>query len=304
VNDPNADAGLMRRPGAVTFLAVLDLIGGTFCTVAGVSLLAFGALKQPFLLALGCIYASIGLSYLAAGIGLLRMKAWGRIVQIVMACVGLIGIPVGTIISVLILIYLLKPGARVLFSGKRPEQLSDGEAVILREFVAGGAGTLMVAVVLVVVLLGGGVIAAIAIPNFLVALDRGRQKRTVADLRSVGVGLEMYRSDHGRYPAARTMDDLAKELQPRYLASLPRVDPWQHEYRYAAWSAGPQGGGAESYALASAGRDGVWENDDPSRYSPGTIESPEGDIVFSNGEFIRAPVAPQGRTHDATGAPR
>ena len=37
-----------------------------------------------------------------------------------------------------------------------------------------------------------GIIAAIAIPNLLNAIDRGKQKRTMADLRSVGIAVEAY----------------------------------------------------------------------------------------------------------------
>ncbi|PYT07794.1 MAG: hypothetical protein DMF49_07090 [Acidobacteria bacterium] len=37
-----------------------------------------------------------------------------------------------------------------------------------------------------------GIIAAIAIPNLLNAIDRGKQKRTMADIRSVGTAVEEY----------------------------------------------------------------------------------------------------------------
>ena len=41
-----------------------------------------------------------------------------------------------------------------------------------------------------------GIIAAIAIPNLLNAIDRGKQKRTMADLRSVGTAIESYSIDN------------------------------------------------------------------------------------------------------------
>src|SRR5262244_2052256 len=37
-----------------------------------------------------------------------------------------------------------------------------------------------------------GIIAAIAIPNLLNAIDRSKQKRTMADMRSVGTACEEY----------------------------------------------------------------------------------------------------------------
>ena len=40
-----------------------------------------------------------------------------------------------------------------------------------------------------------GIIAAIAIPNLLNAINRGRQKRSMADLRTVGTAIEAYAVD-------------------------------------------------------------------------------------------------------------
>ena len=45
-----------------------------------------------------------------------------------------------------------------------------------------------------------GIIAAIAIPNLLNAIDRGKQKRTMADLRSMGTAIEEYSIDNNFYP--------------------------------------------------------------------------------------------------------
>ncbi|NIM01008.1 MAG: prepilin-type N-terminal cleavage/methylation domain-containing protein, partial [Acidobacteria bacterium] len=45
-----------------------------------------------------------------------------------------------------------------------------------------------------------GIIAAIAIPNLLNAIDRGKQKRTMADLRSIGTAVEEYSVDNTVYP--------------------------------------------------------------------------------------------------------
>ncbi len=45
-----------------------------------------------------------------------------------------------------------------------------------------------------------GILAAIAIPNFLMAQARAKVSRALADMKSVGLGLEQYRVDHGSYP--------------------------------------------------------------------------------------------------------
>src|ERR1700742_260140 len=43
-----------------------------------------------------------------------------------------------------------------------------------------------------------GVVAAIAIPNFLTAMQRSKQKRTMADIRTVSTAVEAYAFDHNR----------------------------------------------------------------------------------------------------------
>ncbi len=61
---------------------------------------------------LGCMSIAI-----ASGIGLLQGKRWGRIVGIVNAALSLLLVPIGTVIGILILIYLLKPEVREYFNG-------------------------------------------------------------------------------------------------------------------------------------------------------------------------------------------
>ncbi len=45
-----------------------------------------------------------------------------------------------------------------------------------------------------------GIIAAIAIPNLLNAINRGRQKRSMADMRTIGTSIEAYAVDMAFYP--------------------------------------------------------------------------------------------------------
>src|SRR5258705_13990491 len=45
-----------------------------------------------------------------------------------------------------------------------------------------------------------GIIVAIAIPNLLNAIQRGRQKRSMGDLRTIGTGIEAYAIDFNTYP--------------------------------------------------------------------------------------------------------
>src|SRR6266496_4024960 len=69
-----------------------------------------------------------------------------------------------------------------------------------------------------------GIIAAIAIPNLLNAIDRGKQKRTMADMRSIGTAVESYAVDNNVYPPATDANALRNAVQPIYIKSMPTAD--------------------------------------------------------------------------------
>src|SRR5206468_12058531 len=50
-----------------------------------------------------------------------------------------------------------------------------------------------------------GIIAAIAIPNLLNAIDRGKQKRSMADMRALGTAVEPYSVDVNFFPIQRSI---------------------------------------------------------------------------------------------------
>src|SRR5213083_3770574 len=65
-----------------------------------------------------------------------------------------------------------------------------------------------------------GIIAAIAIPNLLNAIDRSKQKRTMADMRSVGTACEEYSIDNNFYPVYTTqaaVSQLSANITPMYI---------------------------------------------------------------------------------------
>ena len=49
-----------------------------------------------------------------------------------------------------------------------------------------------------------GILAAIAIPNLLTAMQRSKQKRTMADIRSIATAWEARATDMNNYSAAGT----------------------------------------------------------------------------------------------------
>lgn len=158
-----------------------------------------------------------------------------------------------------------------------------------------GASAAVIIVVVVVALLVVvaivGIIAAIAIPNLLSAINRGRQKRTMADVRTVATAVEAYAVDNGYYPDADSLDDLAGILEREYIAVLPRNDGWMTPMVYACWKDDPTFAGCEQYAVMSAGRDKIFDYDDPEYYGEeeNATRDFDCDIVYRNGVFVQFP---------------
>jgi len=131
-----------------------------------------------------------------------------------------------------------------------------------------------------------GILAAIAIPNFLTAQGRAQQKRTMADLRTLGTALEAPATDHDQYPRADSVAGLASSLSPTYIRHLPSKDGWGHDVKYECWPADA----CTSYAVGSPGKDGQWERASLQDYASGSATVRfDADIVFSDGKFVQYP---------------
>src|ERR1044072_8221580 len=97
---------------------------------------------------------------------------------------------------------------------------------------SGGTNTV---IVIIALLVGGfvvlailGILSAIAIPNLLTAMQRSKQKRTMADMRSVATAVEAYSTDNNGYPPATSIDTLRPLIAPKYISSMPAIDGWGH----------------------------------------------------------------------------
>jgi len=144
------------------------------------------------------------------------------------------------------------------------------------------------------------ILAAIAVPNLLTAINRARQKRTMADMRDISTAWESRATDVARYNAAGivgisvplTISDLSLMLTPTYMKVVPTRDGWSRPF--ACFMDQPANGGgsqqATQYAIVSAGRDGSFSS---TTYT-GAFSSFDCDIIFANGAFISYPEGMQG----------
>jgi type II secretion system protein G len=132
-----------------------------------------------------------------------------------------------------------------------------------------------------------GIIAAIAIPNLLNAIQRGKQKRTMSDIRSIGTAIESYQVDNGFPPCQSSIGNLSgigTYLMPTYIKILPTQDAWKKDVQYVG---GP--GLGDTYTVRSYGKDRV----DDSNVAQGSTNYFTNDIVYSNGQFTIWPEGTQ-----------
>ncbi len=89
-----------------------------------------------------------------------------------------------------------------------------------------------------------GIIAAIAVPQLMDAMDRGRQRRSMADMRNIATANGTMRVDTGSYAA-----NLAALQAAGYMQVTPANDGWGNAYGYST--------GADTYTITSNGSDGA-----------------------------------------------
>ncbi|HPR65152.1 MAG TPA: prepilin-type N-terminal cleavage/methylation domain-containing protein [Thermoanaerobaculia bacterium] len=138
-----------------------------------------------------------------------------------------------------------------------------------------------------------GIIAAIAIPNLLNAVQRAKQKRTMADIRSAATAWEARAVDANCYSAVcgatctfptEAQDGIFTMLSPTYIKSLPTKDGWQKSMDFTVDSTTA----AQEYGIRAGGKDlTITETTD---YTCGTKTTDfDCDIVYANGGFIQWP---------------
>ena len=142
-----------------------------------------------------------------------------------------------------------------------------------------------------------GILAAIAIPNLLNAVQRGKQKRTMSDMRALATAVEAYAVDNNDYPSgdlqrrvcsrrACTAGDArrrSRNLTPTYIAQPPQV----------------RTAGAGSCRYGSDARQRLRDRSRPAATGfagavvCGTTTNFNDDIMYSNGTFIQWPEGTQ-----------
>jgi type II secretion system protein G len=145
-----------------------------------------------------------------------------------------------------------------------------------------------------------GILAAILIPNLLDAMEKAKQKRTVADMRIIGTAMFSWLSDEVGAAAAGAavtsvdmaqyksmpIDDLRALLVPQYIEHISPLDGWKNQFSFYLDPLHPLQ--QQVLAIGSGGRDGSTVS---GSYSVGGFDPTDydQDIVWADGFFVRWP---------------
>lgn len=159
----------------------------------------------------------------------------------------------------------------------------------------GQRGFTLIELLIVVAIIG--IIAALLIPNFLEALQKAKQKRTMADERNWGNAAMAWVTDQLSGAAAgqdtydislytggaTTYAEVRNTLVPRYVTEMPQKDGWRNDYQYYLKTQAPLD--PQVMLVRSPGRDGTF-TDARGSYDPTLYKE---DIVWADGFFLRWP---------------
>jgi type II secretion system protein G len=139
-----------------------------------------------------------------------------------------------------------------------------------------------------------GIIVAISVANYMNAIEKARQRQTMANMRSISTAVEIYLADWNAYPpsAAYTLPSglslpttpigvkLSGYIYPTYMNRVPMVDGWNSWFVYSSTPTS-----YNDYCLGSNAKGGL--PDASPKYGPTT--SFTDDILMVDSNFVQFP---------------
>lgn len=149
-----------------------------------------------------------------------------------------------------------------------------------------------------------GLIASMLIPNMLDAMQKTKQKRTMADMRIAGGAMFSWLTDQvgaaaagslstqinlADYGGKKSAADLTTVLVPTYLQDVPIKDGWKSPYDYYMNVANPHS--RNVMAIRSTGRDSAADGSNSYTVTGFDPTDYDRDVVWADGFMVRWPEA-------------
>ncbi len=130
-----------------------------------------------------------------------------------------------------------------------------------------------------------GIVAAIAIPNLIVAIHKGKQKATIGEMKTIGTAIGSYNNTFSMFPDADNLNAISF-LEPHFVKTVVKRDGWNFNWHYTR-SGSPA---PDHYSLGSGGKGGAftWAHSS-NNYVSIALSDFENDIILSEGIFTFAP---------------
>lgn len=106
----------IKHEASIRSIGMLYYLSGGLMCVLAIALLtgAFATQREPLMMGFAVLYLGIGALMLFVARGVRTLRSWARTTTIVLAAIGLLGFPLGTLINAYILYLMLsKKGKRI-----------------------------------------------------------------------------------------------------------------------------------------------------------------------------------------------
>ena len=153
-----------------------------------------------------------------------------------------------------------------------------------------------------------GILAALLIPNAMMAIQKAKQKGTMKDINTISTAIMDYITDKGYAPVGFVQQGwtstTANIISPFYLKAMPMNDQWAHQFSISTGSVANDFGidttdfGVDDFVVGSSGRDANFANPDYDETNPGAgfyqinvMADFNKDMACWNGQWVIGPRA-------------